>query len=278
MPLSIDEAAVELELPDAAAARAAALEVQAGLRAALALPSSIGVSVHRVIAKIASDRAKPGGVVVVDVGEEAAFLAPLPARAIPGVGPKTAERLARAGVTNVGDLLTVPVAEVRRAVGGFAEELRELARGHPRESVDREVARSRSAAETFLEDVAALAPLAEALNVLARRLADGVASDRLAFRSVAVTIRWSDFEQSQHQRRLAQRAHDGATLERGAQQLLERLWTTEERGRRRAARTLSVSVGTLTDEPTHARALESFGPPEPGTVISPDRPPSSGLE
>lgn len=278
LPLSIDEAALELDLPDAASAEVAARAIQAGLRDALQLPSSIGVAAHRVIAKIASDRAKPGGVVVVAPGTEAEFLAPLPARSIPGVGPKTAERLAHVGVTTISDLLRVPSADLRRAVGGFAEELRELARGRPREQSERAADHRRSAAETFLEDVAALGPLEEALGGLARRLADALDADHVAFGTVAVTVRWADFAQSQHQRRLPHRVRDAATLERVAGQLLERLWSEEARGRHRAVRTLSVAAGALSDAPSRARPLESFERPEAGTVISPGRPRSPAGE
>ncbi|HEV8050693.1 MAG TPA: DNA polymerase IV, partial [Thermoplasmata archaeon] len=87
VPLSIDEAAVSVDAADDEAAGAAALSAQTALREQLGLPASIGVATSRTVAKIASDRAKPGGVVVVRPGSVATFLAPLPIRAIPGVGP-----------------------------------------------------------------------------------------------------------------------------------------------------------------------------------------------
>src|SRR5881398_3086053 len=78
--------------------------VQTAVRAATSLTCSLGVAPCKVVAKVASDRRKPGGLVVVVPGQEASFLAPLDVRKLPGVGPKSEERLRGAGVTTVGEL------------------------------------------------------------------------------------------------------------------------------------------------------------------------------
>src|SRR5918912_548688 len=83
-------------------ARVVAEAVQTAVRAATSLTCSLGVALCKVVAKVASDRRKPGGLVVVVPGQEAAFLAPLEVRKLPGVGPKAEERLRAAGVTTVG--------------------------------------------------------------------------------------------------------------------------------------------------------------------------------
>src|SRR5881398_4167742 len=85
-------------------ARVVAEAVQTAVRAATSLTCSLGVAPCKVVAKVASDARKPGGLVVVPPGREAAFLAPLPVRRLPGVGPKAEERLRGAGVTTVGEL------------------------------------------------------------------------------------------------------------------------------------------------------------------------------
>ena len=74
-------------------ARAVAEAVQTAVRAATSLRCSLGVASCKVVAKVASDRRKPGGIVVVPAGGEAAFLAPFEVRRLPGVGPKAEERL-----------------------------------------------------------------------------------------------------------------------------------------------------------------------------------------
>src|SRR5262249_57549833 len=86
-----------LLLPDEGA-EAAAREVQATVARELRLSASLGVATCKVVAKVASDMRKPGGLVVVPPGGEAAFLAPLPLRAPPGVGPRTGERPRAAGI------------------------------------------------------------------------------------------------------------------------------------------------------------------------------------
>src|SRR5262249_16800704 len=92
---------------DFLAARVVAEAVQTAGRAATSRTCSLGVAPCKVVAKIASDARKPGGLVVVPSGREAAFLAPLAVRRLPGVGPKAEERLAGAGVETIGDLATL---------------------------------------------------------------------------------------------------------------------------------------------------------------------------
>jgi DNA polymerase-4 len=79
-------------------ARKVAEAVQTAVRAATRLTCALGVSTSKVVAKVASDYRKPGGLTVVPTGAEAAFLAPFPVRRLPGVGPPAAERLVAAGV------------------------------------------------------------------------------------------------------------------------------------------------------------------------------------
>src|SRR5207248_4347771 len=85
-------------------ARGIAEAVQTAVRGTTQLTCSLGVASSKVVAKVASDSRKPGGITVVLPGREAAFLAPLAVRKLPGVGPRGAERLARAGVETVGAL------------------------------------------------------------------------------------------------------------------------------------------------------------------------------
>src|ERR1700758_783645 len=85
-------------------ARALAEAVQAVVRARTRLSCSLGVATSKVVAKVASDRRKPGGLTVVRPGTEAAFLAPLPLRLLPGIGPRAGERRRAVGVETIGGL------------------------------------------------------------------------------------------------------------------------------------------------------------------------------
>ena len=103
---------------DYSRARAVAGAVQTSVRAATSLSCSLGVAPTKVVAKVASDRRKPGGITVVPAGSEAAFLAPFAVRALPGVGPRAEQRLAAAGVTTIGALAALSDLDLRRAPAG----------------------------------------------------------------------------------------------------------------------------------------------------------------
>src|SRR6201981_1987794 len=115
---------------DFLAARVVAEAVQTAVRAATSLTCSLGVAPCKVVAKAASDVRKPGGLVVVPSGREAAFLAPLAVRRLPGVGPKAEERLLSAGVETVGDLAALTDEDLRRLLPGSVGTMpRDRARG-----------------------------------------------------------------------------------------------------------------------------------------------------
>src|SRR5262249_4786806 len=104
--------------------------VQTAVRAATSLSCSLGVSSSKVVAKIASDYRKPGGLTVVPAGGEARFLAPFDVRRLPGVGPRAEERLRAAGVETIGALAALEDAELRRLLpGSVGRVLRDRANG-----------------------------------------------------------------------------------------------------------------------------------------------------
>src|SRR5207302_106355 len=103
---------------DFLAARRVAGAVQAAVRGSTRLTCSLGVASCKVVAKVASDARKPGGLTVVPAGREAAYLAPFAVRKLPGVGPKAEVRLTRAGVETVGQLAALADADLRRLLPG----------------------------------------------------------------------------------------------------------------------------------------------------------------
>src|SRR5699024_5553040 len=102
------------------------------IREELGLPSSVGGSVSRAVAKIASAQAKPDGMLIVPAERTAEFLAPLPVAVISGVGPKAQEALARIGVRTIGQLREIPRSTLARALGPRAPEIAALADGSDR--------------------------------------------------------------------------------------------------------------------------------------------------
>jgi nucleotidyltransferase/DNA polymerase involved in DNA repair len=259
VPYSIDECALLVADLTGEQARALAVRLQRDLLEGLGLGASFGVSTSRTVAKIASDRAKPGGVLLVVPSEIATFLAPLPVRAIPGVGPRTEEILVRHGIRTVGELAAHRPSELLRELGGFARELVDLARGMPHESPeDRSEHRSRSADRTFAQDTESLDEVLATVHRLAGELARALETEGLRYGTVVIAIRWSDFERTQRGRSLPAAREGSEALVEEADRLARALWADERGRRRRAARTVSVRVERLTDRQQHQASLDDY--------------------
>ena len=225
--MSIDEA--YLDLTDQVTVWQKAPEIaerlQRRVQEEVGLSASLGVATNKLVAKVASDRDKPGGLTVVRPGEEAAFLSPLPVRALWGVGPVTADNLAEMGVTTVGELARLPEEELRARFGRHGMEMAKQARGmderpvipeHERKSVSQE--------RTFARDLRD----AEALRRQLWRLSQGVARwlrrAELAAGTVAIKLRYADFTTLTRQMRLAVSTDDERMIYRAAVLLLNRAW------------------------------------------------------
>jgi DNA polymerase IV len=176
-------------------ARAVAEAVQAAVRGTTSLSCSLGVASCKVVAKIASDRRKPGGVTVVPAGREGAFLAPFDVRRLPGVGPRSEERLRRARIDTIGSLAAVSDEDLRRLLPGkLGPLLRDRARGidpRPLELSSETV--SISAEETFPRDVADRERLQDELRRLSELVAQRLAAAGQTGRTVTTKVRYPDF-------------------------------------------------------------------------------------
>ncbi len=268
LPMSIDEAALRIEAPTAQDVETWGRNLQQDLRQELKLSGSVGISPFRAVAKIASDRAKPGGLVVVAADRTQEFLSPLSVRVIPGVGPKTQEVLKRIGVETIGDIAKQSAEKLRRTLGTFADELRALARGEPSESddfVDRGP-RSRSVDRTFGEDVSDLEELLAATEHLSSELSEALQTERLRYQTVTIAARWADFTRSQKSQSLTA-AHEGReTLWEVGRRLLREILRDEAGRGRRGVRTLSVRVERLVPALAQYPTLESFDTASSGRI------------
>jgi DNA polymerase-4 len=180
---------------DFLAARAVAEAVQASVRGGTSLSASLGVATCKVVAKVASDRRKPGGLTVVPPGREAAFLAPFPIRRLPGIGPRAEERLLAAGIDTVGALAALPDVEVRRLLPGkVGALLHDRARGiDPRGLETSTETISISHEETFDQDVADRARLKAELQRMAASLSKHLVDSGLYARTITTKLRYPDF-------------------------------------------------------------------------------------
>ena len=176
-------------------ARTVAEAVQTAVRGATSLTCSLGVATCKVVAKIASDRRKPGGLVVVPPGREAEFLAPFEIRRLPGVGPRAEARLHGAGVETIGALATLDDARLRQLLPGkIGGLLRDRARGIDPRRLERQSQRiSISQEETFERDVADVERLRTELRRMAAALAEHLARKGETARTVTTKVRYPDF-------------------------------------------------------------------------------------
>jgi DNA polymerase IV len=194
----LDEGYLDLTEPTGerfAHARPLAEAVRTAVRGSTSLSCSLGVGTSKVVAKVASDRRKPGGITAVPPGTEATFLAPFDITLLPGIGPRTEERLRRLGIETLGALAAMGDDELRAALPGKAGGvLRDRARGvDPRPLEAPAGAVSISQEETFPRDVGDRERLHDELRRMAERLAGSLArSDRCA-RTVTTKVRYPDF-------------------------------------------------------------------------------------
>ncbi|MDT4944700.1 MAG: polymerase [Pseudonocardiales bacterium] len=197
-PLSLDEAFLDvsgaIRLHGRPAAIAAA--IRARVAAELALTCSVGVAPTKFVAKLASARCKPDGMLVVPAGRVLEFLHPLPVTVLWGVGARTAEPLHRLGVRTVADLAITPLDTLQRAVGvAAAAHLHALAHGHDaREVQPQDAEKSISADHTNDVDLTEEAEVRRELLRLAAEVGRRVRDRGLAARTVGIKIRFADFK------------------------------------------------------------------------------------
>jgi DNA polymerase IV len=176
-------------------ARAIAEAVRAVVRTRTRLSCSLGVATSKVVAKVASDRRKPGGLTVVRPGREAAFLAPLPIRLLPGVGPRAEERLVSIGIATIGDIAAIGDDRLQHVLGGKnGRVIRDRARGVDPRPLEVSTERiSISQEETFERDIADPERLHDELRRMAIPLAAHLQSRALVARTVTTKVRYPDF-------------------------------------------------------------------------------------
>jgi len=223
----IDEGYLDLtdQARDFLEARALAEAVQTAVRGTTRLTCSLGVAPSKVVAKIASDRRKPGGITVVPAGREAAFLAPLDVRRLPGVGPRADERLRSAGVTTIAALAALADDELRAHLPGkLGFVLRDRARGIDSRRVQpvEEPPVSISHEETFAQDVDDRVRLHDELRRMGDSLGKRLRERELFARTVTAKLRYGDFTTRTRSSTLAAATDDARVIAGVACTLLDR--------------------------------------------------------
>ena len=200
--ISIDEAFLDISDIQQPPARLA-LDLQASIRDELHLPSSIGIATNKLVAKIATEVGKksnktpnepPFGLTVVPADEEAAFLAPLPADMLWGVGPKTFTRLTGLGIHTIGDIASWPETELANLFGENGRDLWKHAHGIDNRPVSTESeTKSISQETTFNIDISNEKSLEKTLRQQAKGVARQLRKNDLVGKTIKLKIRWPDF-------------------------------------------------------------------------------------
>ncbi len=253
--ISIDEAFLDIsdirDDPEPLARR-----LQARIRNELHLPSSIGIASNKLVAKIATEVGKaialkrikaqglaepPNAVTVVPHGEEAAFLSPLPADMLWGVGPKTFQRLADLGIHTIGDIAKWPESELIRLFGENGRDLSRHAKGiDNRPIVTERETKSISQEVTFSVDVRDDKTLQKTIREQAARVASQLRKNELAGSTIKLKIRWPDFTTLTRQTTLGHRTDQEDEIANAALELMKNV-----RKPNQAVRLIGVGVSSL---------------------------------
>lgn len=261
-PLSLDEAFVDLAAggtvsEDASAAEASAVGEQ--LRQAIVdstgLNGSVGLAGSKMLAKIASEEAKPDGLVLIRPGSERELLAPMPVRTLPGVGPATAEVLRRSGITSVGETAEAGEAELLRLLGkAHGTALYAMANGlDDRPVVAERDAKSVSVEDTYDVDLTDRTQVQLEVARLADRCARRLREAGRSGRTVVIKVRSYDFSTLTRSETLRGPTDASGVIKEAAARLIDGVETTS------GVRLLGVGVSGLADftqEDLFAQAAE----------------------
>ncbi len=253
--ISIDEAFLDIsdirESPESIAHK-----LQSRIREELQLPCSIGIASNKLMAKIATEVGKalalkrikaqglaesPNAVTIVPVGEEAAFLAPLPADMLWGVGPKTFARLAELGIHTIGDIAQWPESELIRMFGENGRDLARHAKGiDNRPIVTEHETKSISQEVTFSVDIRDDKVLEKTMREQSAEVARQLRKNELAGSTIKLKIRWPDFTTLTRQTTLNHRTDQDDEILKVALELLKSV-----RKPHQAVRLIGVGVSGL---------------------------------
>ncbi|HEY8491108.1 MAG TPA: DNA polymerase IV [Dehalococcoidia bacterium] len=255
--VGLDEAYLDVTGCEAVSgpAESIAQAIRARVREELGITASVGVAGSKVVAKVASDAAKPDGLLVVPPGGEADFLAPLPVRDLPMVGPRLAQELRGLGIRTIGDLARWPEDALAARFGSAGRALARRARGidgspvtaqpEPIKSISRDV--------TFPRDVGDRARLRATAARLGERVGAALREDGRHARTVTLRVRYGDFTTLSRQRTLATPTNADRPIIEAALALLERALSLDPR----PVRLLGVGVANLTGPERQLSFLEA---------------------
>nr|WP_245953403.1 DNA polymerase IV [Arthrobacter silvisoli] len=195
-PLSVDEAFLDVggAIRRLGAPLGIAKLIRRRVSEELGITASVGIAANKFVAKIASTRCKPDGLLLIEADRTVEYLHSLPVKALWGVGAKTAEVLARLGIRSVADVAATPPAALRKILGASGEHVHRLSMGlDPRPVTPVRLEKSIGAEETFAVDTFDDDLLHRELLRLSHRTATRLRASGMLARTVALKLRYADF-------------------------------------------------------------------------------------
>jgi DNA polymerase-4 len=195
-PLSVDEAFLDVTgaIRRLGAPRGIGEMIRRRVAAELGITASVGIAESKFVAKIASTRCKPDGLLQIGPDETVPYLHSLPVGALWGVGAKTVDVLARMGIRTVADVAATPVSTLKRMLGATGEHVYQLSWGIDHRAVTPvRLEKSIGAEETFAVDTVDDALLHRELLRLSHRTASRLRSSGMVARTIALKLRFADF-------------------------------------------------------------------------------------
>lgn len=251
-PLSLDEAFLDVRRaermwPDPGTLAEA---LKDRVLRATGLVISVGVAPNKLLAKLASRKAKPDGIMIVDAGRVFEFLHPLPVSELWGVGEQTAGVLSRLGLKTVGDIARVPKTTLEKVLGPQGAALSALANGHDdRQVVVDSPRKSAGAEETFEHDLVDPEQILQAILKLSDRVASRLRSEGISGRTVTVKIRLSNFTTTTRSKTVPHEMDTATEIFGLAKALLAGLAGGDDQPNRKGIRLLGVSISSLSEWP-----------------------------
>lgn len=226
---------------------ALAKKIKAEIRKKECLTASVGIGPNKLVAKIASDLEKPDGITVIAPERVSEYFDPLPIRALPGIGPKTEIELKKLGIHTVRDLKELSLEELKKRFGKWGLGLYRSARGESDSPMGEvQEAKSIGEQETFVRDTNDPNILTRLVKKLSMKVIERFRRDGWkSFQTVAIAVRFADFDTKSRSRTLKTPASDQSALEFEAMKLLMPFFDKRENPHEKLVRLLGVRIEKL---------------------------------
>ncbi len=224
-PMGLDEAYLDVTGFESihGSIRQMAAAIKKRTRDEVGICASVGIAGSKVVAKVASEKSKPDGLLIVPLGEERSFLAPLPIDELPGVGKKTENLLRGWGINTIGQLAALPPDMLKVRLGVFGAIIHNYANGIDNSKVEPPgAAKSISRETTFARDTLDRSILSATLRYLSERVGAELREQDKQAKCVALKLRYADFTTITRRHTLRQSDNTDKTIFDTGLQLLKR--------------------------------------------------------